>query len=206
VTLTIEIPEPCLIVLVGAAGAGKSTLAARHFAPDEVLASDGFRSRLGRDEADQTANRRVFRVLHAALERRLAAGRMTVVDATNVGSAARRALIARADAAGTPAIAIVLDLPLAQCLAGDRTRADRHVPPAVVERQWTQLRAALDGGSGPRRSGAFLGPSRTLLLTHEGFAAVHLLTSREAVDAVTVRRRPGRWPTLGGAAPAGPSS
>ena len=205
-TLTIEIPQPCLIVLVGAAGSGKSTFAARHFASDEVLASDGFRARLARDEADQTANRRVFGALHAALERRLAAGRTTVVDATNVGSAARRALIARARAAGTPAIAIVLDLPLADCLAGDRARADRHVPPAVIERQWTHLRAALDGRPRPGRSGASQGPSQTHPLTREGFAAVHLLTSRAAVDAVTVRRRPGRWPTLGAAPPAGSSS
>ena len=41
--MDIELPEPCLVVLVGAAGAGKSTLAARLFAPDLVLSSDGIR-------------------------------------------------------------------------------------------------------------------------------------------------------------------
>ena len=35
----IEIADPSLVVLIGAAGAGKSTFAARNFAPDEILSS-----------------------------------------------------------------------------------------------------------------------------------------------------------------------
>lgn len=191
-TVTIEIPEPCLVVLVGAAGSGKSTLAGRHFAAGEILASDAFRARLGRDEADQTANRRVFGALHAALERRLQSGRTTVVDATNVRPEARRALLARATAAGVPAIAIVLDLPLADCLAGDRARPGRHVPADILEAQWSRLRAALDGRGPLAPHAPFAG---------EGFAAVHRLTSRGALDALVLRRRPGRSPTLAPAPP-----
>ena len=37
---TITIQDPSLVVLVGAAGAGKSTLAARLFDPDEIVSSD----------------------------------------------------------------------------------------------------------------------------------------------------------------------
>lgn len=196
-TVTIEIPEPCLVVLIGAAGSGKSSLAARHFAPDEILASDGFRARLGRGEADQTANGRVFGALHTALERRLAAGRTTVVDATNVRPEARRALLARAAAAGVPVVALVLDLPLADCLAGDRARAGRHVPTAILEAQWRRLRDALDATGPPATRAPFTG---------EGFAAVHRLTSRGALDTLVVRRRPGGWPTLGAAPPSGPST
>ena len=95
-----------------------------------------------------------------------------MVDATNVQANARQALIRRARSAGVPALAIVLDLPLAECLAGDRARTDRHVPEDVVERQWSALRTTLEGAP----------------LTAEGFAAVHRLTSRAAVDSVVVRR------------------
>ena len=212
-TPAIELPEPCLVVLVGAAGSGKSTFAERHFHPDEVLASDAFRARLGRNAADQAVNRRVFEALHGAVERRLAAGRTTVVDATNVRADARRAVVARAAAAGVPSIAVVLDLPLAECLAGDRARADRHVPPAILEAQWRRLRAALDGAA-PTRGAAVVRAATTAPrgtwhvapFAGEGFAAVHRLASRAAVDAVTVRRGAGRWPTLGGAPPPGPST
>ena len=181
-SIELVIPDPCLVVLIGAAGSGKSTFATRHFAPGEILSSDGFRARLGHGATDQAASRRAFGVLHLALERRLAAGRTTVVDATNVQANARQALIRRARAAGVPALAIVLDLPLAACLTGDRARSDRHVPEAIVERQWTALRATLDGAP----------------LTAEGFAAEHRLTSRAAIDSVVVRRAGEGWPTRPG--------
>ena len=178
-SIEFAIPDPCLVVLIGASGSGKSTFAARHFAPGEILSSDAFRARLGHGETDQAVSRRAFGVLHLALERRLAAGRTAVIDATNVQAHARQALTRRARSAAVPALAVVLDLPLAECLAGDLTRADRHVPVAVVERQWAALRATLDGAS----------------LTTEGFAAVHRLTSRAAVDSVVVRRAGEGWPT-----------
>ncbi len=184
--MRIELPAggPLLVVLVGAAGSGKSTFAARHFTTAEVLSSDAFRARLGHGEADQAATRRAFAALHAALERRLAAGRTAVVDATNVLPGARRALVRRAAAAQATAIAIVFDLPLDECLAGDRSRPGRHVPPAVVARQWQALRATIDAG----------------LLPAEGFAVVHRLTSRADVESVVFGRGVEGWPTLSRAA------
>jgi protein phosphatase len=170
--INLAIPDPSLVVLVGPAGSGKSTFAAAHFTQGEILSSDAFRARIGRDEADQAASRRAFVALHAALERRLRAGRTAVVDATNVRADARRDLVRRAAAAGAPAIAIVFDLSLDECLASDRARPDRHVPPAVVERQWHALRVALDAGT----------------MAAEGFVAVHRLASRADADLVVLRR------------------
>ena len=56
----IDIADPSLVVLIGAAGAGKSTFAARHFADDEVLSSDRYRRLVSGDEADQAATRAAF--------------------------------------------------------------------------------------------------------------------------------------------------
>ena len=38
--MRLTIPDYCLVVLIGASGSGKSTFAARHFLPTEVVSSD----------------------------------------------------------------------------------------------------------------------------------------------------------------------
>ena len=172
--LNIVLPDPCLVVLVGPAGSGKSTLAARLFTPDEILASDAFRARLGQGEHDQAVSRRAFSALHAAVSGRLAEGLLTVVDATSVWPRARRALVQRAHIAGVPAIALVLALPEADCLAGDRLRPGRHVHSDVIHDQWLALQASL-GAPGA--------------LAAEGFASVHRLATRAQADALVVGRR-----------------
>ncbi len=172
--LPIVLPDPSLVVLIGAAGAGKSTFAARHFAPHAVLSSDGFRAIVGGDPADQRATRPAFAALHRALERRLAGGLLTVVDATSVTSRARRTLLARATAARVPAIGIVLDLPPDIVRARNRARDGRAaIPDEAVTAQLADLARTIEW------EGAAGWP---------GFAAVHLLRSPAEVDRVLVRR------------------
>ena len=172
----IVIADPSLVVLVGAAGAGKSTFAARHFAPDEILSSDRFRAIVSGDEANQAATKAAFNVLNKALESRLASGRLAVVDATSIEPSARRSLLARATAAGIPAYAIVLDMPADTVLARNAARPARVVDLAVVSRHLGRLRASLDGPE-PR-------------IATEGFAAVVILRDPAEADRVTVRRVP----------------
>jgi protein phosphatase len=171
----IALPDPSLVVLVGAAGAGKSTFAARHFTPAEILSSDAFRAVLTGDEADQRSSRTAFSILHREVVRRLAAGRLVVVDATNVERYARRALVDRARSAGVPAIAIVFALPSDNVHDRNRGRDGRVVDPAVVDRHLDRLAVALASGG----------------IVDEGFEAVHVLRSAAEVDGViVVRRRP----------------
>jgi predicted kinase len=170
---TIAIPDPSLVVLVGAAGAGKSTFAARHFAPDEILSSDDLRRRIVGDAADQSATGPAFAALHRTLSARLRRGRLTVVDATNVRVAARRPLLRRAALAGVPAVAIVIDLPAGLVVARNETRSGRSVPRAVVERQLASLQGSLRGGG----------------LEVEGFAAVVRLRDSEVLATVRIERR-----------------
>ena len=139
----ITLPGPCLVIFVGAAGSGKTTLAGRLFASDEVLSSDAYRAMLSGDEADQRMTRVAFRLLHRDLDRRLAARRTTVVDATNVTAFARRSLARIALRHGLPAIAVVLDLPADLVLARNATRPGRIVPEAAVRRQLADLQRAL---------------------------------------------------------------
>jgi len=170
--LAIVLPDPCLVVLVGAAGSGKSTFAARHFAPSEVLSSDAFRERVSGDAADQAATGAAFAALHGALSRRLQDGLLTVVDATSVQAHARRQLLRRAAEAGVPAVAVVLDLPGAVVLARNASRPDRVVPEAAIRRQLAELDRTLRAGR----------------LETEGFASVVRLAGVAAVDAARVVR------------------
>ena len=173
----IEVPVPGLVVLVGAAGAGKTTLATRLFARSEVLSSDALRAAVGGDEADQRATRPAFRILHREVRERLAAGRLVVVDATNVEAAARSALRHLAVAAAVPTIVIVIHLPPAEIHSRNAARAGRVVPPHVVDRHLARLHGL---GASPETIAA--------RLHAEGFATVHVLSSAAEIDAAAVRR------------------
>ena len=108
---TLVLPDPSLVILVGAAGSGKTTLARPPFAPDEIVSSDALRAVVSGNEADQRASAVAFRILHRTVDRRLAKGEMTVVDATNTKTEHRRPLLTRARLTGLPPSPIVLDLP-----------------------------------------------------------------------------------------------
>lgn len=179
----LVVPGHALIVLIGAAGSGKSTFAARHFRPSEVLSSDAFRAMVADDEADQRATPAAFDLLHRAAAHRLARARLTVVDATNVTASDRRGLLALARARGRPAVAILFALPEAIARARNLGRDGRVVDPAVVARG-SALAAAL--AARPER------------LLGEGFQAVHVLRNVDTIDRLQIVRegrppvRPGR--------------
>jgi predicted kinase len=170
----IEIRDPTLVVLVGAAGSGKSTFAARHFAESEILSSDAFREILTGNAADQRATKTAFSIIHREVSKRLGAGRTVVVDATNVEAHARRALLARARLAQARAVAIVFALPPDVVRARNAARTSRVVDPEIIERHVDRLVATLP------------------TLADEGFDEVLVLRAVADVDMVTIGREPLR--------------
>ncbi len=113
--MQITLPELSLVILIGASGAGKSTFARQHFKSTSILSSDYFRAMVSDDETDQTATEDTFDVLHYIAAKRLAAGKLTVIDATNVQPESRKPLIALAKKYHCFAVAIVFDLPESLC-------------------------------------------------------------------------------------------
>lgn len=164
------------MLLVGAAGAGKSTIAARHFPPEAVLSSDAYRLAITGAAADQTRNRAVFSALHRDLDRRLAAGRIVVVDATNLLAAGRREIRRIAAAHAAPITVVVLDLPAADVLRQNAARGGAAVPVSVVERQLATLASTVRRGA----------------LEIEGYDRVIRLRSTAELDALAVMIRPRR--------------
>ncbi|MEU5435134.1 polynucleotide kinase-phosphatase [Streptomyces sp. NPDC020719] len=171
---TLAVPDLSLVVLIGATGSGKSTFARRHFKPTEVLSSDFCRGLVADDENDQSASGDAFDVLHYIAGKRLAAGRLTVVDATSVQVESRRQLVRLAREHDVLPIAIVLDLPEEVCAARNAARPDRAgMPRQVIARHRRELRRSLRG------------------LEREGFRKVHVLRTEAEVDRaeIVIERR-----------------
>src|SRR5262245_10504441 len=113
--MNISIPRLSLVVLIGPSGSGKSTFARQHFLPTEVLSSDACRALVCDEESNQAVTNDAFAVLHFIAARRLALGRLTVVDATNVQPEARKPLVQLARQYHCLPVAIVLNLPERLC-------------------------------------------------------------------------------------------
>ncbi len=144
-TFHLNLPAPALIALVGVSGAGKSSFAARHFRPTEVVSSDHCRGLVCDDPNEQGVNAEAFAVVHAIVRARLALGKLVVVDATHVQPEARAPLVELARAADLFAVAVVLDIPMRTCEDRNAARPDRQFGPHVVRNQHVSLRRSLRG-------------------------------------------------------------
>ena len=169
----MKIPEPSLVLLIGPSGSGKSTFARKHFKPTEILSSDFCRGLVSDDETDQTATNDAFEVLHFIAAKRLAAGKLTVIDATNVQVEARKPLLALARKYHYLTVAIVFNMPAKLCQERNRARPDRNLKPHVIRRQQQQLRRSLRG------------------LKREGFRQfTYVMSTPEAVESIRIERQP----------------
>ncbi|MES9544377.1 AAA family ATPase, partial [Actinomadura sp. NPDC000600] len=130
-----DLPENGLIVLIGASGAGKSTLA-RTRPASQVLSLDRLRGVVGDDPGRQDATGDAADVLKLILERRMARGLNTVIDATNCEQPIRVELVTAAKRHGMPTVAVIVPTPLSVCLERQHPRpANRRVPQDVVRAQ-----------------------------------------------------------------------
>jgi len=142
-TNPFKIPELSLVVLIGPSGAGKSTFARKHFLPTEILSSDWCRGLVSDDENSQLATNDAFDVLNFIARKRLAAGRLTVIDATNVQPESRKSLVALAREFHVLPVAVVLNLPEKVCSARNAARPDRNFGPHVIRNQRSTLKRSL---------------------------------------------------------------
>lgn len=133
-TLEITLPHLALLVLAGPSGSGKSTLAARHFLPTQIVSSDAMRALISDDEADQSVSGPAFELLHDLVGKRLAAGRLTVVDSTALRAQARRDLVRIGQRFHVPVILVLFRADRDTCLAHDALRP-RQVGAPIIDRQ-----------------------------------------------------------------------
>ncbi|MER8770862.1 polynucleotide kinase-phosphatase [Mesorhizobium sp. M0092] len=168
----LAIPDFALVVLIGSTGSGKSTFAARHFLPTEIISSDQCRALVSDDETDQDVSADAFDLVREIAGKRLKHRRLAVIDATNVRAADRKAWIELARKWHALPVAVVLDPGVEVCVARNAVRADRPVGAGVAQRMTTEIRKGLGG------------------LQREGFRQVWTLTSEASIDAAEVSRQP----------------
>ncbi len=170
--MKITIPQLSLVVLIGPSGSGKSTFAREHFLATEILSSDACRGMVSDEENNQAVTNDAFELLHFIAAKRLALGRLTVIDATNVQPEARKPLVQLARLHHCLPVAIVLNMPESVCHERNRGRDDRNFGTHVVRQQRGQLRRSLRG------------------LGREGFRHIYVMASPEEVEAAVVERVP----------------
>lgn len=162
----IHIPELSLVVLIGASSSGKSTFARKHFKPTEIVSSDQCRALVSDNENSQEASTDAFDLARFITAKRLKAGLLTVIDATNVQENARKDWVRLAREYHVLPVAIVINVPEKLCVQRNETRPDRDFGKHVIPQQVSQLRRSL----------------RHLKL--EGFRNIIELRTPEEVDAV----------------------
>ena len=165
--LLIEIPDFALVILIGASGCGKSTFAAKHFKPTEVISSDYCRGLVSDDETDQSVSADAFDLVRAIAEKRLKHRKLTVIDATNVRASDRKMWVEVARRWHALPVALVIEPGVDICVERNKSRPDRQFGGQVVQRMVAEIRKGLRG------------------LPREGFRQVWQLSSPDSVDAAT---------------------
>ncbi len=135
--------DPALVVLVGAAGSGKSTWAADHFRSVEIVSSDALRGVVGSGPADLDATSEAFELLDQIVGARLRRSLPTVIDTLGLDRIRREHQLQQARLAGMPAILVIMDTPPALCRQRNRQR-DRPVPAPVITDQLRRVRSMIN--------------------------------------------------------------
>ncbi|MDE7098519.1 MAG: polynucleotide kinase-phosphatase [Ruminococcus sp.] len=166
----IEIPEFCLVALIGGTSSGKSTFAKKHFLSTEILSSDFFRGIVSDDENNQNISGQAFDLLFYAANKRLDNMKLTVIDATNVQQSARKQVLEVAREQNVHAVAIVLNMPESLMQERNKARSDRNLPERVISQHCRDVKRSIKG------------------LKREGFRFVYVINSPEQLENVEIIR------------------
>ncbi len=170
--MQIKIPELSLVLLIGVSSSGKSTFAKKHFKKTEVLSSDYCRAMIADDETDQSVTKEAFVILHSIVAKRLAIGKLTIIDATNIQAKARSSLLYLARKYHIAPVAIAFDLPNELCQERSQQRSNRNLDSTIINQQYDNFKRSLRN------------------MKHEGFKQITVLNSAAEVDNSEIKLIP----------------
>ena len=179
----VVLPAPCLVVLVGAAGSGKSTWAAAHFAPGQVVSSDALRALVGHGVDDLAATDDAFDLLERVVAQRLGRRLTTVVDTLGLDPERRARWLALARRNRLATACVVFEMTAAEGQRRNRGR-DQPVPQRIVT---GQVRALAEERPRIEAEGwdVLLAPA-AVRTAPASVAASTAARERQAVDPVTL--------------------
>ncbi|MDE7213047.1 MAG: polynucleotide kinase-phosphatase, partial [Anaeroplasmataceae bacterium] len=166
----IEIPEFCLVAMVGGTSSGKSSFANKHFKSTEVLSSDYFRSMVCDNENDQSVSADAFDMLFYAATKRLNHMKLTVIDATNIQQNSRKKILDLAKEQNVHTVAIVLNLPEEVLQERNKARANRNFPERVIRQHCIDVKNSIKH------------------LKQEGFRFIYVINSLEQLENTQIVR------------------
>ncbi len=166
----IELPEFCLVAMIGGTSSGKTTFVSKHFKPTEVLSSDFFRLMIADDENAQDVTTDAFDLLFDAADKRLTHMKLTVIDATNVQQHARQRILDLAKKQNVHTAAIVLNLPEKILQERNKERSDRSIPPGVIRQHCIDVKRSIKN------------------LKREGFRFIFVINSLEELEHTKIIR------------------
>lgn len=173
--MQLQLPEFCLVLLVGPSSSGKSSFARTHFKPTEVISSDACRAWVSDDENSLEATADAFDLARYMAAKRLKNRLLTVIDATNIQPDSRSMWLKLAREYHTHCYAIAFNMPLPVLLERHSKRSDRNFGEHVIPNQQAQLKRTLR------------------LLRKEGFKNSFIFNSPEEVKDVQQVTRTRVW-------------
>ena len=160
----IILPEFSLIMLVGLSGSGKSSFAKKHFKQDEILSVDQS-AILKHDDASI----KELEIFYDIAAQRLKAGKLTIIDDTNLYPDIRKNLIQLAKCFHVSIVAIIFNLPTIRYFEGKEVFLKNDHDNIKMINQYKQLQHSIKS-----------------MNKHEGIKTIYTFNSFDELNAVEI--------------------
>ena len=137
-----RIPKKAVVLLVGVAGCGKSTLSKKAFGNSDkaiIVSSDECRKEICGNENDQNVTEQAFELFYKKIEEGLAQSKQVIADATNLDRFSRERIYMIADRAKAPVYALMFNVPL-DLIKEQNKKRERNVPEYAINRMFDKMK------------------------------------------------------------------
>lgn len=142
--IDFKIPNNAVVLLVGVAGSGKSTIARKAFGDKAlIVSSDECRKEICGNEQDQTINAQAFELFYEKIEEGVMQSKQVIADATNLDRFSREKIYDIAKKNNAPIYALMLNIPI-EVIKEQNKKRERVVPEYVIDRMFKKMKKAYE--------------------------------------------------------------